>query len=85
MENTLQTEVEELASLQFTEEEIKTVVGEDKKIDPIWIKRGRLKAEAEVRKSILSQAKQGSSPAQKAYMELVSNRMPKKDKNDWGL
>jgi len=85
MVNTLQTEVEELASLQFTEDEIKTVVGEDKKIDPIWIKRGRLKAEAEVRKSILSQAKQGSSPAQKAYMELVSNRMPKKDKNDWGL
>ena len=85
MVNTLQTEVEELASLQFTEDEIKTVVGEDKKIDHIWIKRGRLKAEAEVRKSILSQAKQGSSPAQKAYMELVSNRMPKKDKNDWGL
>ena len=74
MANTLQTEVEELASLQFTEEEIKTVVGKEKKIDPIWIKRGRLKAEAEVRKSILSQAKQGSSPAQKEYMNIIKSR-----------
>lgn len=71
MENDLQNEVEELASLQFSEDEILTIVGEDKEIDPLWIKRGRLKAEAEVRKSILSQAKQGSSPAQKEYMNLI--------------
>jgi len=84
MENTLQIEVEELASLQFTEDEIKTVVGDDKKLDPIWIKRGRLKAEAEVRKSILSQAKQGSSPAQKEYMNIISNRekQERREKNN---
>ena len=46
MDKEFEAEVEELASLQFTKEEIKTVVGEGKKIDPIWIKRGRLKAEA---------------------------------------
>jgi len=74
MDKEFEAEVEELASLQFTKEEIKTVVGEGKKIDPIWIKRGRLKAEAEVRKSILSQAKQGSSSAQKEYMNIISNR-----------
>lgn len=71
MENTLQIEVEELASLQFSEEEILTIVGEDKQLEEIWIRRGKLKAEAEVRKSILSQAKQGSSPAQKAYMDMI--------------
>jgi len=74
MVNTLQTEVEELASLQFSRDEILTIVGEDKTLEDIWVKRGRLKAMAEVRKSIFSQAKQGSSPAQKEYMNMITNR-----------
>lgn len=68
-----QNEIEELASLQFTENEIKTITGLDE-LDKIAVDRGRLKATAEVRKAILSQAKQGSSPAQKEYMALVKSR-----------
>lgn len=73
MENSLQIEVEELASLQFTIDEIKLITGE-KYIDTLWIQKGRLKAEAEVRKAILQQAKNGSSPAQKEYAELIKKR-----------
>jgi len=36
--------------------------------------RGQLLAEAEVRKSILHHAKAGSTPAQKAFLELVEKR-----------
>lgn len=73
MENTLASEIEELASLQFTEEEIKTITGLDE-LNLTAMNRGRLKAMAEVRKSIFSQAKQGSSPAQKEYMALIKSR-----------
>lgn len=73
MVNNSVSEIEELASLQFTEEEIKTITGLDE-LDLIAMNRGRLKAMAEVRKSIFSQAKQGSSPAQKEYMGLIKAR-----------
>ncbi len=72
MENTLLIEIEELACLQFTEEEIKTITGQSD-IDKTAMNRGRLRAIAEVRKSIYSQAKQGSSPAQKEYLQLIKD------------
>jgi len=71
---TQNSEVEVLASLQFTIEEIVTITGE-KNLDMDIVNRGRLKASAEVRKSILAQAKQGSSPAQKEFIGLVKTRI----------
>ena len=66
-------EIEELGELQFSIKEIEVIIG--RKIDndekKTAYKRGKLKAEAEVRKSIYQQAKQGSTPAQKQYMEII--------------
>ena len=61
-------QIEELAALQFSMEEVAVIVdvpaaalaeGEPMRA----YLRGRLKAQAEVRRSIVSMAKQGSSPA----------------------
>ena len=62
---------EELATLQFSREEVKTITGADE-VDDLAYRRGQLKAQAEVRKSILTMAKQGSSPAQKQFLDLVT-------------
>lgn len=76
-------EIEELARLQFTEKEIEIIM--DAKISSAEKKkayqRGRLKAQAEVRQSILKQAKQGSTPAQKQFMDLIKDepKQPPKD------
>jgi hypothetical protein len=71
---TIEEQIEELAALQFTDEEIATVLRMDiNKLAADYrvnVDRGRLLAEAEVRRSLLQMAKQGSSPAQKAFMEL---------------
>jgi len=44
--------------------------------------RGRLKAQAEVRRSIVSMAKQGSSPAHKQFLELAEASRPEIDNED---
>lgn len=73
-ENDLGEKIEELAALQFTTEEIAKIMemGAKKLLSQFQssIDRGRLMAEAEVRRSILKLAKQGSTPAQKQFIEL---------------
>ena len=68
MTNEQRKEQEELAALQFSAEEIQTITGLP--TDEMAYKRGRLLAQAEVRKSILQLAKQGSTPAQKQFLEM---------------
>lgn len=66
---------EELGMLQFADEEIAVILGRRMtKKDHCDAKRGRLKAEAEVRQAILTMAKQGSTPAQKQVIELIQRR-----------
>jgi len=74
-------ELEKLGEIQFSIYECAIVM----KLDPNELEkemqentetknayeRGKLKASAEVRKAILTQAKQGSSPAQKQMLELI--------------
>lgn len=68
-------QIEEYAQLQFTDEQLAVIfqISESELVKTYRdnIDRGRLLAEAEVRKSILQMAKQGSTPAQKQLMELV--------------
>ncbi len=72
------TELESLGELQFTLAECALILQiepeelntEDKNIINAY-ERGRLKASAAVRKAILQQAKQGSTPAQKQMLELI--------------
>lgn len=70
----IEEQVEEMAELQFTDAEIATIVGmpEDDLISAHEsnIDRGRLRAEAEVRRAVYQAAKQGSTPAQKQFMDL---------------
>jgi len=66
MEKDLMDEIENLAMCQFTTEEIKLITGIDE-IDKNIILKGRLKADAQVRLSVYTQAKNGSAPAQKEY------------------
>lgn len=75
------TQIEDLGALQFGPDEIAVILnapiapGEE---ETAYL-RGRLRAEAEVRKSILQMARSGSSPAQKAYLDLVEiQRNPRK-------
>lgn len=67
-------QIAELAELQFTDREIAIIMQLDPEelIDRFSdaVDRGRLLAEAEVRKSIYRLAKQGSTPAQKQFMTL---------------
>ncbi len=60
---------EELGTLQFSREEVELITGE--KVDEDSYMRGKLLARAEVCRSILQQAKQGSSPAQKEFLKLI--------------
>jgi len=74
VEQTLEEQIEETAALQFSEEEIAVIVGItlDDLVNKygMEVRRGRLRAEAEVRRSIAQLAKQGSTPAQKQFMAL---------------
>ena len=69
-----------MAALQFTDSEVARIVGlsqyalrRDYRDD---LERGRLKAEAEVRRAILQMAKQGSTPAQKQFAALHRRAHP---------
>ena len=70
-------DVEEYAELQFLPDEIADLAGIDAELfdtDKAVRKAfdiGRLKAEAVVRNALLTLAKQGSSPAQKQFLELA--------------
>lgn len=75
-------EIEELGRLQFSIPEISIILG----IDELSFtnemmtarNRGRLMASSEVRKSILQQAINGSTPAQKQMMDLIEKAEPEK-------
>lgn len=67
-------EVEEMASLFFSEAEILVIVGLTE-VCPTFrnaFKRGRLLREAKVRKSIFTLAESGSSPAQTIAMKIIN-------------
>lgn len=76
----LDKQIESLAQLQFTDAEIATIV--DMPVADLLdqyqrqVDRGRLLAEATVRQSLLRQAKNGSTAAQKEFMLL--NRLAKR-------
>lgn len=80
-------ELEDFASFQFDDAEIAAMfheypeVAESLEIDlseydriQLCILRGRLRSEAETRKAIRDQAKQGSTAAQKLFMDLIQKR-----------
>ncbi len=65
--------IEEFASLQFSDSEIAAIVQvnlEELIAHKTDIARGRLRAEAEVRKALLQAAKDGDSHAQKIFLTL---------------
>lgn len=67
-------QIEELSELQFTVEEIETIIEKKilgvSKLEKAYMK-GRLKAQAIVRRQILTMAHNGSTAAAKQFMELV--------------
>lgn len=68
-------EIEELAGLFFSPEEVELITGCNVD-DPAFIKaykRGSLKSEAELRRSIIQLAKDGSSPAQAMANKMVES------------
>jgi hypothetical protein len=71
------TEVEELGRLQFSIDDICIILDiEEKNFNDKMLRareKGRLMASSEVRKAILKQASNGSTPAQKQMMELIYN------------
>lgn len=75
LELSIDKQIEEFSSLQFTIEEIAIIVGlpEQQIINNYMenVDRGRLLAEAEVRRSMLQLAKVGSTPAQKEFAALL--------------
>lgn len=72
-------EIEELAGYFFDEEQVALITGVE--IDtPEFrkaFKRGSLKSEAEIRKSIIQLAKDGSSPAQTMAWKMVESQKRK--------
>lgn len=80
--NNLLAEIENYAALMFTKKEIAVILeldevqfcdllGKDKPQKAF--QRGRLKKEAEIRKSIFDLAQNGSSPAQSFAIKLIEN------------
>ena len=69
----LQFSIQECAIImQFDEMALMRAMEENKPIRNTY-ERGRLKASAAVRKAILQQAKQGSTPAQKQMLALIKD------------
>jgi len=69
-------DIEMLGELQFLLDDVKIIVGKEKlsKEEMKKFRRGQLKAEAEIRKVLFTQAKQGSAPAQKEFIKLIRQR-----------
>ena len=70
--------IEQMAGLQFSLDEValiadvvKSAFEDNGSKESIAYLKGRLKAQAEVRQSILSMAKQGSSPAHKQFLDMA--------------
>ncbi len=74
-------EIEELAGLFFLEEEVEEITA-TKREDPGWAKayrRGSLMQEANLRKSIIGLANDGSSPAQTLAWKMLERQKRMKD------
>jgi len=76
-ERNIYEHIEELAELQFTMKEVCVIIevhesffDENEQAALAYIK-GKLKAQAEVRRALVQMAKQGSTPAQKEFQKLV--------------
>jgi len=77
--NTKQIEtIEQNASLQFSLDEValiadvaKSAFEDNESKESRAYLKGRLKAQAEVRMSILEMAKQGNAPAQKQFLDMA--------------
>jgi hypothetical protein len=77
-------QLEEHASLMFSIREIALILGfheavlrslvsDEKRPEYVHFNRGRLLAEAKIRKSIYDLANNGSSPAQTQFLELIDD------------
>jgi hypothetical protein len=66
-------EIEEMGGYFFSIEEVGIITGADMSAaeNLTAYRRGSLKAEAEIRKVIIQQAKDGSGPAQTAAQKLI--------------
>ncbi len=78
-------EIEDLATLQFSVQEVEIIIdaAPGALADGDGLRaymRGRLRAQAEVRRSIVSMAKQGSSPAHKQFLALAEQSEPALDR-----
>ena len=84
-------EVENMASLQFSPDEVALAMRIDRQVFRKALKepgndladayqRGRIKSEAEVRAAIYKLAKQGSTPAQKQMMDFAQANKRELDK-----
>lgn len=69
-------EIEELAGYFFTEDEVEEITGLEKSTCGFKkaFRKGSLKAEAEIRKSIIQLAKDGSSPAQTLAWKMLESQ-----------
>ena len=74
-ENNLK-DIELFGELQFSKKQVYLMceITEFSEIEEKSFLKGQLKAEAEVRNAILKMAKQGSTPAQKQFQDLVKLR-----------
>ncbi len=80
-------ELESMATLQFTIEECSKILGVSTKdiIKPenyVAYEKGRLQTIADVRNVILTQAKQGSSPAQNHFIKLIEDAESKNKESE---
>jgi hypothetical protein len=76
----LTDQVAELAEIQFTRNQVETIlelapgtIAADAGLELAYI-TGTLRGEADVRTGIRRMAIQGSAPAQKAFLDLISSR-----------
>jgi hypothetical protein len=87
MDQNKQIELQEMAALQFTVEECAKILGVSTRDITIpenyqFYEKGQLKTIADVRQVILTQAKQGSSPAQNHFIKLIEDTISKNKENE---
>jgi len=80
MTEEIKKQQEELAMLQFSKEEIQLITGSE--VDETSFQRGTLQAQAQVRQAILKAAKDGSTPAQKQFLDFCAPAEHKGDSQE---
>lgn len=71
MDSNILKQAEELGNLLFTQEEIKIILNTSPTTIQTAILKGQLTTEAEVRKTVIQQAKGGSGEAQKLVEKWI--------------